>query len=73
MATHLIMDRSGHRKIDFDSTSTVELTEALDRFNDLTSKGYRAAVKRGDGVHELIRKFDPEAEQTLFIPQLRGG
>jgi hypothetical protein len=39
----------------------------------LTDAGYIAAKRTGSGTSELIRKFDPTAEETLFIPRLQGG
>jgi hypothetical protein len=31
------------------------------------------ALGRDGGPGKLLRKFDREVEQTLFIPQLQGG
>jgi hypothetical protein len=39
----------------------------------LTGAGYIAAKRTGSGTSELIRKFDPTAEETLFIPRLQAG
>jgi hypothetical protein len=47
--------------------------EAEERFKMLTGVGYIAAKRTGSGTSELIRKFDPTAEETLFIPRLQGG
>jgi len=27
----------------------------------------------GDGQSELLRSFDPTAEETIFVPRLKGG
>jgi hypothetical protein len=35
--------------------------------------GFTAAVRRGKGRSELIRSFDPAAEETVFFPRLKGG
>jgi len=44
------------------------------RFRELTGKGFRAVALTKDGSPgQLMRDFDPEVEQTLFIPQLQGG
>jgi len=44
------------------------------RFQALIGKGFRAiALGRNGGSGELIGRFDPNVEQTLFIPQLKGG
>jgi hypothetical protein len=49
------------------------LYEAEARFRDLTGRGFRAVALGKDGNSVLMRGFDPEVEQTLFIPQLVGG
>ena len=73
MAKHHIMDQTGHSTIEFDQKNTVELKEAMERFDDLVKKGYAPAVKGEDGKHRVTRTFDPSAEETLFQPQLVGG
>ena len=40
---------------------------------ELTGAGYIAAKRTSVGTSELIHKFDPAAEETLFIPRLIGG
>jgi hypothetical protein len=42
------------------------------RFKELTG-GYTAARRLGEGKSEVVRRFDPTAEETLFIPRLQGG
>jgi len=40
----------------------------------LTGKGFRAVALGKDGQPgKLLRNFDAEAEETLFIPQMQGG
>ena len=73
MKTHIIMDRRGDTRHEFDATCPVALAEAEKRFRDLTRKGFRAVALGRDGNNVLMRGFDPEVEQTLFIPQLVGG
>ena len=70
MKTHIIMDRRGDTW--HDAACPVALAEAEERFRDLTGKGFRAVALGTDG-NVLMRTFDPEVEQTLFIPQLVGG
>ena len=72
MKTHIIMDRRGDTRHEFDAACPVALAEAEERFRDLTGKGFRAVALGTDGK-VLMRRFDPEVEQTLFIPQLVGG
>ena len=44
------------------------------RFKELTGKGFRAvALAKDGGPGSLQNRFDPQVEQTLFIPQLQGG
>lgn len=73
MAKQIVMDHTGHSEHVFDKANKVSLAEAEERFNALIKKGYRAARTVSEGQHELIRSFDPNAEQTLFIPHLKGG
>ena len=73
MAKHLIMDQTGHSTVEFDKTNTVDLKEAMERFDNLVKKGYTPAELKADGNHSVTRTFNPEAEQTLFVPQLKGG
>jgi hypothetical protein len=39
----------------------------------LTGAGFTAAKRTANGTSELIRTFDPTAEETLFIPRLIAG
>jgi len=72
MKSHIIMDRRGDTRHEFDATP-VALAEAEERFRNLTRRGFRAVALGKDGNNVLMRDFDPEVEQTLFIPQLVGG
>jgi len=65
------MDTSGDTRHEFNSAAAV--AEAEDRFNHLIGAGFTAAVRRGEGRSELIRRFDPAAEVTVFFPRLQGG
>jgi hypothetical protein len=49
------------------------IDEAERRFGELVGAGYIAAKRTGDGTSELLRQFDPTAQETLFIPRLIGG
>ena len=74
MHLHIVMDSNGDTRHEFDSADLSSLAAAEARFQTLTSKGFLAvALGKDGGPSELVRKFDPEAEQTLFIPQLQGG
>lgn len=73
MAKHLIMDQTGHSTIEFNPANRADLAKAEARFNALMKRGMTPAVLKPDGHHQVTRTFDPTAEQTLFIPQLKGG
>ena len=74
MAVHIVMDRSGDTRHEFDAADTKALSTAEARFKELTGKGFRAVALGKDGsTGKVMGKFDPQVEQTLFIPQLQGG
>jgi len=77
MARHIIMDSSGHSVIDFDPSNTTDIAKAKRRFEKLIAKGFLPAERKSGGKHHVPnrseRVFNPDAEETLFIPSLRGG
>ena len=74
MGVQVVMDGSGDTRHEFDSSDAESVVRAERRFLDLTGKGFRAvALGRNGDPGELIGRFDPNIEQTLFIPQLKGG
>jgi hypothetical protein len=74
MAVHIVMDRSGDTRHEFDTADTKAVALAEARFKELTGKGFRAVALGKDGAPgKVVGKFDREAEQTLFILQLQGG
>jgi hypothetical protein len=73
MHTHIVMDATGDTRHQFDANDQAALAEAEKRFMELTDAGFVAAKRAGVGTSELIREFDPTAEETLFIPRLIGG
>ncbi|HEX5998162.1 MAG TPA: hypothetical protein VFZ16_02010 [Hyphomicrobiaceae bacterium] len=74
MGIQIVMDRSGDTRHEFDKTDAKAVALAERRFKELTGKGFRAvALAEEGGQGKLVNKFDPQAEQTLFIPQLQGG
>jgi hypothetical protein len=74
MAIQIVMDRSGDTRHEFDKADANTVALAEERFRQLTGKGFRAvALGKDGGPGELMRSFDPEVEETLFIPQLQGG
>jgi hypothetical protein len=73
MATQIVMDVTGDTRHEFNSRDAAAVAEAEQRFYQLTGAGFTAAVRQGEGRSELIRSFDPAAEETIFYPRLRGG
>jgi hypothetical protein len=74
MHFQIVMNFNGDTRHEFDPADLSSLAIAEARFHELTGKGFRAVALGKDGAPgELVRKFDPQAEQTLFIPQLVGG
>jgi hypothetical protein len=74
MGVQIVMDGSGDTRHEFDVSDLKSIAGAEGRFHKLTGHGFRAVAlgKNGDSG-ELIDTFDPNVEQTLFIPQLKGG
>lgn len=74
MSVQIVMDRSGDTRHEFDPADVTAVTDAEQRFRELTGRGFRAVALGKDGNRgKLLRQFDPTVEQTLFIPQLQGG
>ena len=73
MARQIVMDVTGDTRHEFDPADAAAVAEALARFKQLRGAGSTAAVRRGAGSSELVRRFDPAADETLFFPRLRGG
>jgi hypothetical protein len=72
MATQIVMDHTGDTRHQFDPADAAAAAEAEARFKALTA-GFTAAERTGPGQSKVVGKFDPAAEETLFIPRLRGG
>jgi hypothetical protein len=73
MATQIIMDHTGDTRHQFDPTEAAAVAVAEARFKKLTGAGFTAAKRLDGGKSEVLRSFDPTAEETLFIPRLKGG
>ncbi len=75
MSVQIVMDGSGDTRHEFDASDAESVARAEERFQALMKKGFRAVAlgKNNGDTGELIGKFDPNVEQTLFIPQLKGG
>jgi hypothetical protein len=73
MHLQIVMDTSGDTRHQFDPEDAGAVAEAERRFRELTGAGFIAAKRTGIGTSELIRQFDPNAQETVFFPRLRGG
>jgi hypothetical protein len=73
MRTQIVMDTSGDTRHQFDPDDPSAVAEAERRFRQLTEAGFTAAKGTGIGTPELIREFDPTAQETVFFPRLRAG
>ena len=73
MHRQFVMNHSGHDEHAFDPTNKVDVDKAKERFDQITDAGYTAATRNDDGSATVVRQFDPNAKETLFIPRLVGG
>jgi hypothetical protein len=73
MATQIVMDHTGDSEHLFNPADVAAAAEAEERFKMLTGAGYIAAKRTGSGTSELIRKFDPSAEETFSFHGCRAG
>ncbi len=73
MPTQIVMDHTGDTRHVFDAADRAAVAAAEKRFLELTGAGFIAAVKTGPGEQQLVRAFDPAAEEVLFHPRLVGG
>ena len=74
MHVHIVMDRNGDTRHEFDPGMLHDVSRAEDRFRELTGLGFRAvALGRHGAPGKPMQAFDARVEETLFIPQLQGG
>jgi hypothetical protein len=73
MATQIVMDHTGDTRHQFDPADAATVAAAEARFKELTGAGFIAAERTGPGQSKVVSKFNPGAEETLFIPRLKGG
>jgi hypothetical protein len=73
MPLQIIMDSTGDTRHLFDLTDETAVADAERRFRMLTGKGYRAVRLTAGQTGVVLEKFDPSADETLFIPPLQGG
>jgi hypothetical protein len=73
MPTQIVMNHTGDARHNFDAKDANAVLKAEERFKKLTGQGFTAAVRGASGEVTVSRTFDPNAEETLFIPRLVGG
>jgi hypothetical protein len=73
MHTQIIMDTTGDTRHHFDPADEKAVRDAEKRFAELTGAGFIAAERTGSGSSKLMRRFEPTAHETVFIPRLVGG
>lgn len=71
---HLILDHTGHSVIEFDKTNDAEVKDAMARFEKLLKGGHTAATRKtGETDYKVIKDPAEQQDETLFVPQMRGG
>ncbi|MET0569561.1 MAG: hypothetical protein ABWZ74_10830 [Hyphomicrobiaceae bacterium] len=74
MAVQIVMDHTGDTRHHFDSSDSAATMLAEKRFHELLKQGFWAvALAPGGQPGRVLRQFEPDVEQTLFIPHLQGG
>ena len=73
MPVQIVMDITGDTRHQFSPDDAAAVAEAEKRFVELTGAGFIAARRTANGASEVVRQFDPAAQETLFIPRLVGG
>lgn len=69
-----IMDHTGHSTLDFDNLDPAALKSAQDKFDELIASGHRAATRQpGDTDYQVVKSFDNLQDESLFVPQMKGG
>ena len=72
MSTMHVLDTSGDRVIEFDRTDEASLAAAEQAMQEHLARG-GAMIRTKPGDPEVIREFDPGAEELVAIPQIQGG
>ncbi len=73
MPVQIVMDLTGDTRHQFNEDDAAAVAEAERRFNELMGAGFIAAKRTANGTSELVRRFDPTSQETVFIPRLVGG
>lgn len=68
-----VQDKTGDTEIAFDVKDKASIKAAEKVFNDLMAKQHMAYKTDGKGGGEVIRTFDPTAEEIVVAVPLVGG
>ena len=70
-----VLSRGGDTVLEFDPSVEDEVERAAQRFAEMTKypHGYAAFAGTPDETPVQIQKFDPNAEETTFVPPICGG
>lgn len=69
----LILDRSGHRTLEWSPALEASVAQARDVFNQLKADGHLAYTLNGEQAGVVLKAFDPTAETIILTPQMVGG
>jgi len=65
-----VLDHTGHTTLEFEPDM---MADAMAKFEALIKDGHVAAKKVGQGEFQQMRAMDPNVQEVVFYPQLRGG
>lgn len=69
-----IMDQTGHSTLEFDKADPAQLEAAQAKFMELVGeRKFTAAERTASGTIQKVKGFNPDAAETVLIPQLVGG
>ena len=68
----------GHAKLAWDKNDPKDVEIAREEFKKAKASGYAAyrvdpKDPKGNTKGEILTEFDPNAEQIIMLPQLKGG
>lgn len=69
-----VMDTTGHTKVEWNKDVPAEVAIAKAAFEAAVAGGAQAFSVRSDGTQgRRLSEFDPNAEEIMMVPRLRGG
>jgi hypothetical protein len=72
MATQIVIDHTGDTRHQFDPADAAAVG-GRGTFQGADGRRLHCGGTDGPGQSKVVGKFDPAAEETLFIPRLKGG